>query len=55
VPRPRPEDTHRYILPTLQRKIEHLEARVKLVEEEVRGGINLARFYADPKQPPPPS
>ncbi len=47
VPRPRPEDTQRYILPALQRHVERLEARVKLLEEELRGGINLSRFYAD--------
>jgi len=45
VPRPKPEDTQRYILPALQRKVERLETRVKLLEEELRGGINLTRFY----------
>ena len=50
VPRPRrgpqPED----VLPTLQRKVERLESRLKLLEEEVRGGINISRFYG-PKKP----
>jgi hypothetical protein len=46
VPRPRPEDTQRYILPVLQRRVEHLETRLKLLEEELRGGINLSRFYS---------
>ena len=50
VPRPRrgpqPED----MLPTLQRKVERLESRLKLLEEEVRGGINISRFYG-PKKP----
>ena len=46
VPRPKPEDANRQLLPTLQRKVERLESRLKLLEEEVRGGINLARFYA---------
>ena len=45
VPRPRPEDTQRYLLPALQRKLERMESRLKLVEEELRGGINLARYY----------
>jgi hypothetical protein len=54
VPRPRPEDTQRYLLPALQRKVERLESRLKLLEEEVRGGINLSRFYVDPNKPPPP-
>lgn len=46
VPRPRTEDTQRYLLPALQRRVERLETRVKLFEEELRGGINLAQFYA---------
>jgi hypothetical protein len=46
VPRPRPEDTERYVLPALQRHVERLETRVKLLEEELRGGISLPRFYA---------
>jgi len=46
VPRPRVEDLQRYVLPALQRRIERLETRTKLLEEEVRGGINLKRFYA---------
>ena len=54
VPRPRPEDTQRYLLPALQRKVERLETRVKLLEEESRGGINLSRYYSDPTKPPPP-
>lgn len=49
VPRPKPEDTQKYILPVLQRKIDRMETRIKLLEEELRGGINLARFYR-PKQ-----
>jgi hypothetical protein len=51
VPRPKPEDVHRYLLPLLQRKVERLESRVKLMEEELRGGINLARFYAKKTEP----
>jgi hypothetical protein len=27
-----------------------LETRIKLLEEELRGGINLARFYASDKK-----
>ncbi len=46
VPRPKPEDTQRYVLPALQNRVERLETRLKLLEEDYRGGINLARFYA---------
>jgi hypothetical protein len=46
VPRPKLEDTQRFLLPALQRRVERLESRIKLLEEELRGGINLTRFYA---------
>jgi hypothetical protein len=45
VPRPRPEDTQRYLLPALERRVDRIDARIKLLEEELRGGINLPRFY----------
>jgi len=47
VPRPKPEDTQRYLLPALQRRVERLESRIRLLEEELRGGINLRRFYKE--------
>jgi hypothetical protein len=46
VPRARPEESNRMLIPTMQRKIERLESRVKLLEEEIRGGINLTRYYS---------
>lgn len=45
VPRPRSEAAPHQGLPALQRRLERLEQRMKLLEEEVRGGINLSRFY----------
>jgi len=45
VPRPKPEDTNINLIPMLQRKVEQLDTRIKLLEEELRGGIDLARFY----------
>ncbi len=54
VPRAMREDSNRMLIPTLQRKIERLESRMKLLEEELRGGINLARFYARDKPPEKP-
>ncbi|NLY01010.1 MAG: hypothetical protein GXY83_33385 [Rhodopirellula sp.] len=45
VPRPRRDNTSMQVLPTLQRRVERLETRIKLLEEELRGGINLQRFY----------
>lgn len=52
VPRPQREETERYLIPALQQRVERLETRIRLLEEELRGGINLARFYTDTKQPP---
>jgi hypothetical protein len=50
VPRPKPEDANRFLLPALQQKVDRLETRIKLLEEEARGGINLSRFYARDSQ-----
>jgi hypothetical protein len=51
VPRPRPVDDSRLILPQLVRRMERMESRLKLLEEEQRGGIDLARFFGPPKSP----
>lgn len=45
VPRPKQADPEQRLLPTLARRVEHLEGRLKLLEEEQRGGIDLERFY----------
>lgn len=50
VPRRQPPDEVKQLLPTLIKRLDKLEVRVKLLEEEQRGGIDLTRFYG----PPPP-
>ena len=50
VPRPTIEDTSRHVLPLLERKIERMESRMKLLEEELRGGLNLSRYYVKEDQ-----
>ncbi len=45
VPRTEQADPEQRLLPTLARRIEQLEGRLKLLEEEQRGGIDLERFY----------
>jgi hypothetical protein len=45
-PRPEAENPEERLLPVLARRVEQLEARLKLVEEEQRGGIELDKFYA---------
>jgi len=52
VPRPKREDAATQQLYAIQRRLERLETRLKLLEEEARAGINLARFYGPPKEPP---
>ena len=51
VPRPAPVDESREVLPLMVRRVERLEARLKLVEEEVKGGIDIERFYGGPDKP----
>jgi hypothetical protein len=50
VPRLEPIDQTPEILPTLLRRMERLETRLKLVEEEQKGGINLNKFYGPPTE-----
>ncbi len=52
VPRPRPADETPQLIPQLMRRMERLEMRIKLMEDEQRGGIDLTKFYAPPTQPP---
>jgi hypothetical protein len=49
IPRLDPVDRTPEMLPMLIRQVERLETRIKLVEEEQRGGIDLTKFYAPPK------
>lgn len=44
VARAKRDDEQKHVLPLLLRRVEKLEARLKLVEEEQRGGIDLGRF-----------
>jgi hypothetical protein len=53
VPRPRPADAEQVLLPQLARRLEQLEMRLKLVEEEQRGGLDLTKFYERPDAKPP--
>jgi hypothetical protein len=52
VPKPEPIDQTPLILPQLLRRVERMETRIKLLEEEQKGGIDLSKFY-DPQRLPP--
>ena len=45
MPRPKPADETQQLLPQMLRRMERLETRLKLLEDEQRGGIDLTRFY----------
>jgi hypothetical protein len=48
VPRLTPRDQSPEMLPALMRRVERMEARLKLVEEEQKGGLDITKFYAKP-------
>ena len=52
VPRPRPRDDPAAKLEALQVKVHQLEVRLKLVEGEVRGQVDLSQFMVKPERPP---
>jgi hypothetical protein len=52
VPRPKVDEGNQLHLPQLARRLEQLEMRIKLVEDEQRGGIDLTKFYVKPDQEP---
>lgn len=47
VPRPLPPSESPNLIPALQRQIQRLETRMKLLEEEHKGGIDITKFYGD--------
>lgn len=49
VPRPKPTDDQPLLLGTLARRLEQLETRIKLLEEDQRGGFDLTKFYEPPQ------
>jgi len=50
VPRHKQVESADQTLVVALRRLERLETRIKLLEEEFRGGINLARFYGPKKE-----
>jgi hypothetical protein len=52
-PRPRAVDPGESPLPQVARRVEQLEKRIKLLEEEQRGGLDLKQFYERPPGPLP--
>ncbi len=48
VPRLKPLDNTPQLIPQLMRRMERLETRLKLLEDEQRGGIDITKFYGAP-------
>jgi hypothetical protein len=48
VPRPKPLDDKANLLPLLRGRVDRMELRIKLLEEELRGGIDISKFYGTP-------
>ena len=48
IPRRKPVDDQASLLPQLARRLEQLELRLKLLEEDQRGGFDLSKFYERP-------
>jgi hypothetical protein len=52
VPRLEPIDPLPSLVPQLQRRLERLELRIKLMEEEQRGALDITKYYKSTKLPP---
>lgn len=50
VPRPQPPDPHRDLIPQLLRRVERLETRIKLMDQEQRAGMDITKFYEKQKR-----
>ena len=53
MPRPKRPDESLNLLPLLNLTVQRLEARVKLLEDEARGGIDITKFYGKSGAPLP--
>lgn len=53
VPRLNPPDPLPAMIPQIQRRVENMESRLKLLEEEQRGGIDITKFYGTGRIPKP--
>ncbi len=45
VPRPQPVDNSREVIPQMARRIERMESRIKMLEDEQRDGLDITQFY----------
>ncbi len=50
VPRLIPPDANEELVPQLARRVERLETRIKMMEEEQRSGLDITKFYEQEKK-----
>ncbi|MEK6249558.1 MAG: hypothetical protein N2C12_15355 [Planctomycetales bacterium] len=50
-PRPKLAETSREFIDQVARRLERLEQRMKLIEEELKGGIQIDRYFSKKSQP----
>ncbi|MGC6442485.1 MAG: hypothetical protein ACON4H_07460 [Rubripirellula sp.] len=53
VPRPQRRDENQDVIPQLMRRMERLESRIKLMEEERRASLDITKFYKKADSFPP--
>ena len=53
MPRGKRPDESVNLLPLLTQQVQRLEARIKLLEDEARGGIDITKFYSKATSPLP--
>jgi len=51
VPKAKPRDEERVIHPAIEQRFQLLEKKLLIIEQEVKGGLDLSQFYAKPDGP----
>ena len=49
VPRRKPKSEENVIHPAVEQRLQQMEKRLKLMEQELKGGIDLTEFYKKPE------
>lgn len=53
IPRPVPKDEDKVFHPLVEQRFDLIEKRLSVMEQELKGGIDLEQFYKKPDSPPP--
>ena len=55
IPRPVPKDEDKVFHPLIEQRFDLIEKRLSVMEQDLKGGIDLEQFYKKPDNPPPAS